>query len=357
MEALYPEDDGPEAREGTAAHYYPTEYLQGRAWPVGTITPNGHPLDADMIKYGSILIDDVNTTIAAFDHTSLFRVETKVFAHSLVHPLNEGTPDAFLISLILKRLVVWDYKYGHKIVDPYRCWQVIDYIAGIFEGLGLHLTDIADMAISIRIVQPRAYSNEGPVRTWETTGAVIWGLINQLRDAAWKAKTPGAPTQTGDHCTDCSARHACDTFKRVAAHAIDIAGQATPDVLPNDALGVELKRIRRAMKRLKAREDGLQAQAVAIINGGGRVPGWKKGFVDSREKWNVPVPQVVAMGALMGVDLNEPTAKSPVEARRLGIDPALVKAFSVKPTGAAKLEPVDEDAEAAKIFAPPPPKP
>jgi hypothetical protein len=327
--------------------------MQGRVWDVGHLAPNGHPIDADMIKHGKEWVEDVETTRAAInDPSALFRVETKVTAHKLVHPENEGTPDTFLISMLRKIAVLWDYKYGHKYVDPYRFWQGIDYLAGVFEALELTREDVADMTIIIRVVQPRNYSQEGTIRTWSTTGAVIWGLIEQLSFAAHMAKAVGAPTRTGPHCEDCRGRHACEAFMRRTARDSDYAGETIPVELPPEALGAELKRLRSAVKRIEARMDGLTAQAVSIIDRGGRVPGWIKEYVNSHERWSVPDQEVRVMGQIMGVDLDKPGVRTVAEAKKLGVDASVIKAYSFKPTGAAKLKPVEETA-AAKAFGQP----
>lgn len=353
LEGVFPElGDSPEAREGTAAHFYAMEKLEGRTWPIGHLTPNGVPIDADMIRHGEEYVDDVTAELKNFAPGAMFRVETKVFAHALVHPENEGTPDTWAIHLVQKRLTLWDYKYGHKYVDPYKFWQGIDYIAGIFEGLSLSYEDVADMDIRIRVVQPRNYHPDGPVREWRTTGAEIWRLILELRTAAYVAKVPGAPTRTGPQCEDCKGRHACEAFMRQTARDQDKAGETTPIVLPPWAVGKELERIRSAIKRLEARRDGLTVQAISILDRGGAVLGWKKGFVDSQERWVTPPAEVRILGATFGVDLNKDAVKSPAEARKLGIDPVVIAAYAVKPTGAAKLVPADPDA-AKKAFAPP----
>lgn len=354
LEGLYPEDeDGPEAREGTAAHFYVTEYLEGRVWPVGTLAPNGFPIDQHMVDNGQHYIDDVYAELPHFAPCTLYRVETKVFAHGLVHPECEGTPDTFALDLANKRLIVWDYKYGHKFVDPFNNWQLIAYVAGIWEGLELDYNDVKDMRVSLRVVQPRNYSRAGVVRVWETSGAVLWALIEQLSASAHAAKVVGANTQTGEHCRDCAGRHACEAFKRVAAWACDVAGETVPDPLPLDAMGLELSRLRTAKARIEARMTGLEEMAIASIRAGKPVPGWDMGFVDSREVWDVPVAEVFALGDALGIDLRDAKAITPNQAKTKfkaqGVDESVIRAYSKKPTGAAKLIPADPNA-AAKAF-------
>ena len=353
LEALYPEtEDGPEAREGTAAHYYATEALQGRAVAVGALAPNGHPIDAAMVEHGQAWIDDVVTTLAGMPGAQ-FRVETRVFMHTLVHPLNEGTPDAWALNLAMRRLVLWDYKYGHAHVDPYQFWQGIDYVAGIFEGNSLSRDDVADLQVSIRVVQPRTFRPGGPVRTWETTGAHLWGLIDYMRGRALAALQPAAPTVTGPHCFNCKARHACEAFTKAAGLAMSVAGQTVPWDLPVDAVGRELSRLEMAADVIKARRDGLGAIALAAIKSGKTVDGWRMGYVDSRERWERPHAEVFALGDMLGVELRETEPPTPAQAKKkfksAGLPEEVLALYYRKPTGAAKLVPVDRNA-ARKAF-------
>lgn len=357
LEGLYPEDeDSPEAREGTAAHYYATEALEGRVRGIGELAPNGHPLDAYMIEGAKHWIDDVQAAMAgefAGAPDVQFRVETKVYAHRLIHPENEGTPDAWALSLSRKRLVLWDYKYGHRYVDAFMFWQGIDYVAGIWEGNSLTYEDVRDMRVSIRVVQPRNYHPSGVVRVWETTGEYLWSLIAFMAGQARAAKVVGAPTQTGEHCRDCRGRHACKAFAAVAARSMDTAGETVPMELPIDALGRELTRLSVAADRIKARISGLEEIAIAAIRRGQHVPGWKMGFVDSRERWSRPEAEVFALGAALGVNLKEEKPPTPAQAKAkfkaAGLPLEVLQAYYEKPTGAAKLTPADPNA-AAKAF-------
>lgn len=352
LEALYPDDeDSPEAREGTAAHFYATEAVQGRVHPVGTVTPNGHPIDAEMIECGQYFVDDVMRDWAANspENPATLKVETHLTMHARIHPDCEGTPDCYLLDVAGGRLIVWDYKYGHRSNDPYRHAQLISYAAGVLEAYELTDADAALLNVSLRMVTPRNYSSAGPVRRWDTDGATLLSEIARLREAAHAAKAPDAPTLTGDHCRDCSAIHACEANRRVGGYAMDLAGRSAPDPLPPAALGLELRQIDRALKRLNARRDGLAEVAMAALRNGQSVPYWAVGHGQGREAWTVPLAEVFAMGDMLGADLRKEAALTPKQARDAGVDPGVVRAYSKIPTGAAKLVAVDDN-RAAKAF-------
>jgi hypothetical protein len=353
MEARYPQDEeSPEAREGTAAHFYVTEYLQGRVHPVGTLAPNGHPIDDEMVDCGQLLLDEVYESYRPGPNTRLL-VEQKLTMHTLVHPDNEGTPDVVVVDYDAHRIHLIDYKYGHLFVNVYQNAQLIDYMAGVFEWMGVTFDQIKGWACDLTIVQPRNFHADGPVRTHRLLGHLVWPAIEQLKSDAVHAKAPGAMTRSGSWCRDCTARHACDAFRRSGESAIDFSGTSMPTEMSPEALGVQLRFVKRALERLKAMESGLEAVALAEISRGKRVSHFTKSFGKGRERFKVPVDEVLALGEAFGVDLRKaPATVTPKQAVALGVDQAVIDEYKETPNGAAKLVAVDDDA-AAKAFGTP----
>jgi hypothetical protein len=353
LEALYPEDeDSPKAREGTAAHFYVTEAVQGRVHPVGTLAPNGHPIDEEMVECGQCFVDDVmrETAIRSGPTPHAMGVETKLTMHGLIHPTCEGTPDAYMLDLAGKRLVVWDYKYGHGYVEPFGNAQMLAYVAGVFEAYELTAEDVADLAVSIRVVQPRNYDADGPVRRWDTTGPVCWAEIEVLARMAEVAQGPNPPTQTGEHCRYCLANAGCPAAQAVALNVVDMAGAAVPRDLPPAALGLHLRNLKAAQQRLNAHVDAVEATAMATIRQGVNVPHFEITHGKARERWVRPADEVFALGDLMGVDVRKPAEPiTPAQARTAGLDATVIAAYTERPSGAAKLTARDDNA-AAKAF-------
>lgn len=72
--------------------------------------------------------------------------------------------------------------------------------------------------------------------------------------------------------------------------------------------------------------------------------GWmlEQGF--GREAWTVTPEEVFALGDMMGVDLRKkPEAITPAQARKLGLDEDVSKAYSKRPPGEVKLVPATID--------------
>lgn len=352
LQAAYPSpEDSPEAREGTAAHFYVTELLSGRDVPLGAVAPNGHPIDAEMVDCAQGILIDVRDTMKAAGEIDL-RVERRVSMAQHVHPSCFGTPDVVLVDRTNKALHVWDYKYGHRFVDATRNWQLMLYAIGVLEGMGYDASTAFDdprsfrgWRISVTIAQPRNYDSVGPMREWYLSGERLADHLPGLRLAAGEAMAPGAVYQTGEHCRDCSGRHACPALQKAGAIAMDVSLQAQPVDLPPHAVGLELRQIMDAEARLKARRTGLEEQALGLIRGGTLVPFFTTEHTSGRENWTVPAPQVFALGTLYGVDLRKPVEPiTPAQARKAGIDSDAMAEMARKPMGALRLTRVNDDA-------------
>jgi hypothetical protein len=356
LQLLYPEDaESPKAREGTAAHFYATEAVLGRVHPVGTLAPNGHPIDAEMIEGGTVFVEDIvacQTALASVTSPGppwAFGVETKLTMHERIHPDCEGTPDAYLLDLHARALYVWDYKYGHGYVDPYRNAQLLEYCAGVFEAYELTDEDVAPLLVSIRIVQPRNYDEAGPVRRWDTTGEEVLRELARLRAAEHAAKRPGAPTQTGDHCRYCDALHACRAAQAVGMLGVDLSGSSIPRDLPPAAAGLFLRKLTAASQRLEALRDALTEQVSSQVRNGAPDTGFAIEAAPGREFWDVDLPTLLATGDAMGVDLRKkPEAITPAQARKAGLDASVTTVYAKRKTAMKLVERNDD--RAARIF-------
>jgi hypothetical protein len=348
-----PDPDGEEAREGTAAHWtaLDTMLLAGTVPAVGTLAPNGYPVDRAMLEGGEMLVDDVRAVMAA-NPGGVLHVERRVAAHRSIHPNNDGTPDAYLIDMANKLLFLWDYKYGHKYVPVRRNWQTVDYVACIAETHGLGIGDLLRWTVVITIVQPRSYNSDGPVREWHPTGRELVDMCNDLRTAAYAALALDAPTRTGDHCYKCTAAWDCEAHLRSGQAAVETVGTQVPLNMSPAALALWLHQVEVAEARLKSVKDAVTERTLGLLRRGLVVPGRAIGSTSPLERWRDPAA-AAQMGDLFGVELRkpEPALVTPKQARKLGIDAAVITEYAETPTGAQKLIKTDSDAALA-VFGP-----
>lgn len=335
MEAAFPEEEESEAaREGTAAHWWWSEAMAGEI-RVG-VSPSGVLITDEMIEHGTTFIE----RIASVAPQSEVIVEAQI-QNPIIHKDNWGTPDAFWYDAETNSLYIWDYKYGHGYVGAYRNWQLISYGALIAAFLGL---DAGTVKFVFTIYQPRNYAADGPFREWRVEGGEMLSLIRQMQSSA---KLAGVDSRaiSGPECKNCKARHACAVFQAVAYSVVDLALQTTPEALSERSLGKELAILKQAEERLKARITGLEEDAKARLRAGKVLQGWMLEQGYGREGWTVPPEEVFALGDMMGVDLRKkPDAITPAQARKLGLDEEVSKAYSRRPPGEVKLVPATLEA-------------
>ena len=346
--------DAPEAREGQAAHWFLAETLRGHTIAVGAVAPNGYPVTQEMVDCARDMLIDVRDTLKAATPGIVPRIEEKVFAPT-VHNANYGVVDVYLMDRAKRHLHLWDYKFGHRFVDAVRNWQMLDYAIAVLDSEGFspdvphdHPESWFHWRITFTIGQPRNYHPLGPIREWRLSGASLaQDYLPRFRQSAYEAMQPGAPYTTGEHCRDCSGRHVCPALQRAGAIAMDVSLQAQPVVLPPHAVGLELRQIDDAIKRLEARQTGLEEHALGLIRGGTLVPFFTTEHSSGREQWTMPTDQVVALGDNFGVDLRKPAQTlTPAQARKAGLPDDLTRALAETPKGALRLKRVADDAAA-----------
>lgn len=345
MQRKYPQSDDDEtSREGTAAHWYLAETLQGRHVTVGNVAPNGVMIDSEMIDSAQEILLDLRAIVANAPGNVL-RVEERVQAHETIHPDNDGTPDVYLLDMVTQTLWLRDYKYGHRWVDVYRNMQLIDYAIAIFESngfnpLALHGEPgcIYAWRIELGIAQPRSFGPGGTFRTWSLGGAALRDHALQLRKAAIEASQPDAPLRAGDHCRDCSAIVPCPANQIMVSNALDVIYRQTGSDMDDIQLGYHGLLLERAAERVKHRLVGIDAEALARIKSGRRIPYTSLEPTTGRERWTLPVEEIVPMlMALENIDISVPKALTPAQARKARIDETVIKAYSERPSGAMKL--------------------
>lgn len=345
MQERFPDDEeGEEAREGTAAHWTALDVMlaTGQVLPLGTLAPNGHPVDRAMLEGGEMLVEAIG------EHRPFVRIEARVWAHKTIHPDNDGTPDAYMVDRTERVVRGWDYKYGHKYVPVRGNWQFIDYLACIFETHKGLMNELDQWRAEFTVVQPRCYHSDGPVRTVSYIGTQLANLWTQLRAAAYAASEPDAPCVTGNHCYKCSAAFDCAAHYQSGQTAIETTGQQVPLDMAPAALALWKAQVDQASARLKSVSDAVDERIMGLLRRGERVPGCAIGHTQPLEKWRDPA-EAAAMGDMFGVDLRkpEPALVTPKQARKMGVDSSVITEYAVTPPGSQKLVRVDGDAALA----------
>lgn len=354
------EAEHPVTREGVAMHWAGAEILNGRPVALNQVAPNGVTLDWELMQATSVYTDDVFETVQK--HPGALHVEETIHNDALHATLNGGTPDAWLLHQMAENrlyIVLWDFKGGHGIHEVFEHWQLINYAALILKALGPDVLD-SNVMFCFRIVQPRAYHPEGPVRSWHVNGADLRAQFNILRAAYEKISPDGkeplvCPTATpGAHCLrqHCAAAGRwCSALEHQSWDLIDFAYTSRPVTKNAHTLGLTLRTMTSALAMLQAQVDGMKEQALALERKGERVTFWTT--VQGQGREIIPkdkVAEVVIIGDSLGIDVRKPQeCLTPLQMRDAGMPPDIVAAYAFRKTGERKLVP-DDGTEARKVF-------
>lgn len=337
-----------ESLEGDAAHWLahavaawyiagnPEAELPGK----GDKAPNGVAVTQEMIDGAELWAE----TIGAAPGREI-NLESRVLVQG-IHKAMYGTPDADGPD-DEGVYDVFDYKFGHRWVDPFELWQCLAYLRGIVET---RLGGMCPERLRITVVQPRAYGPGGKVRSWELTAPQLYQYTAQMHARAYEAVAENGvphanvPATTGPECGDCKGRHACTALQAVAAKIVDQSARADVMELEPKELGAELSYLTACIDRLKARTRGLEIQAEVMLGRGERIPGWGMESTVGNLAWldSVDVDEVAGVGAVLNValckdvELVTPTQAKTILKRR-GLDVELLDSYSSRPHGKMKL--------------------
>lgn len=338
LEAAYPETEEDEsAAEGTAAHHAGAEILLGRE--PGTVAPNGVVLTDEMLDGAQMWVDDVRSIGAP---ASELQVEQRVYMPR-IHEQAYGTPDTWLFVPSTGTVYVWDFKFGHGVVEHFENWQLIAYVCGILDLLGIDGRSDEHIWCDLRVVQPRAYHREGRVRSWRVRASDLRGYFNRLNLAAHAAMRPGAATRTGSYCLHCNAAANCGTLRKAVTHAADWLGGSSPEELPARAAGEEMELLEHLATLVKARRTARTADLSARLRRGEGVTGWCLENTTGAKAWKPEdKDKVIALGPLLGLDLaKEPAPITPTQAlalaKKSGVDASVISDYVYNPSTGQKL--------------------
>jgi len=326
MRQFYPSVDTPETIEGNEAHDLAAQHVMNSSR--GGLANSGNNAVDDYVY-------DVKSVMVK---TGVFipHVEERVECPT-IHELSWGTVDCWLYDKKTMTLYIWDFKYGHSVVEVFENWQLLNYSNGILNQL--EIDGLADQVVTVdlRIVQPRSYHHKGSVRSWVVKASELRGYYNQISQGITAALKPGAKCVTGPECKNCSANYACEAALKLGADVINLSTEATPVNMTPLQTGVQLKIIKRALKHLEGLESALEANVESLIKNGVIVPGWGSEVNAGRIKWVKPFKEVKQLGEMYNIKLTKDELITPLQAKKLGVDESVIMAYSKQTTTGVKI--------------------
>lgn len=359
-QADIPNPETERSRAGTATHWVVSETLEaartGCAPPcrdfVGRTAPNGVVIDAAMADGAQVMVDDVLEVCERFNCHDRLLIEQRVNMPA-IHEQNWGTLDAGLYLPERGLLFLWDYKHGHRSRHPRGDLQLINYMAGLVEYY-----DIDDQATTFiaRIVQPYAYSAEGPVKEWYGVLSELRPDWNTLHNKAAEAVGAAPRLTTGPHCRDCRAVGTCAAVRNAQYNFIELVNEPyTMDDMRGADLAVERAIVKDGLAVAKARLAAIEVELETRITNGDKTTGLAVRTAPGRLEWSCPPAQALALCAQFGVDISRDVVLTPTQAKAAApknVRPLLgqvVAEYTRRPAGSLKLIPAD-DKPAANAF-------
>lgn len=211
---LPPSDDSDYAKEGTGAHNAAAVCLRESkdAWEITGQKFNGFECDAEMTDSIQLYLDTLAEVRAEHGKQLITElVENRISGD--FHPKFFGTVDDAMVGIEV--IDVTDFKYGAGIaVDAYKNKQLMYYAVGVLEKF------IGADRVRLRIVQPRAYHADGPVRVWETTTSELRAWKREVLIPAMARAELDTTLTPGDWCRFCPAKLACPLLTSIFGASI-----------------------------------------------------------------------------------------------------------------------------------------
>lgn len=242
-----------------------------------------------------------------------------------------------------------DLKYGFGIVEAPKNWQLLGYAIGQVKRLH-DSTGFIPSHISMKIHQPRAHHEDGPLREWVITYAELLEYWQQIEARTMELVQGVKTLTTGKSCKYCEGLNVCPAFNRSYHKTLDtVMDDWKQDNIDNKTIAEQIAMVERAEEILKIKKSSLENLAIDRLKNGNIVPGYSFETSLGNRQWAAGVT-VDSMRALTGVDLTKIDMYTPAQAEKLGVSKKLTDLMTTRENRGAKLIKKDVLKEANKIF-------
>ena len=314
------------AAEGTLAHEISDQCLKDNLRP-STFLDTRHTVAGFDFTVSEEMVDAVDLYVSTvrdeYDEKAgdwLF-VEHRFHLERL-HPALFGTNDAGVYHPAMRKLVIFDLKYGAGIrVAAENNGQLLYYAIGAMEQMG---PDKPVDEIEIVIVQPRGGGE--PVKRWSLSLMELFAFAGDLVTAVERTEDPNALLASGEHCRFCAARGDCpqlreDAFAAARADFSPLSGDIEPLPTPAQMPVQSIAQLLDAAHLIGIWIGAVQEHAFAAMSDGTLdIPEWKLVPKRAVRRWINPEDAMTTFDSLgLGaVDyMTEPKLRTPAQVEKL----------------------------------------
>lgn len=313
------------AKEGTAASELLQASLEGRN--PGDLSSDGVPFDFEMRYF----IDQVVKRIHDTAKGQPVKCEEKVDWMTRSGVLIAGRYDvAFVVG---STLYIDDLKYGYGIVEPKDNWQLIAYAIGKVIALGQ-----AFERITMRIHQPRAHHEDGPVREWTINYTDLLDLKERIEGHCVSIVNGNKQLSTGSHCKYCpAAAEACPAMNKAFHRGIDVVHEFVQDQITDEELAFQLDLIGRVEEVMKIKKSSIEELAIHRIKQGRIVTNYTVEPSLGHRTWK-PGTDAKTLELLLNRPVTKQELVSPAFLEKTGVPKTVLDNFTTRPNKGASLK-------------------
>lgn len=334
---LPPQPTNEAAEEGTACGELLQHYLTKRHEIAPTHASNGVFIDDDMKYFANKVAQEIESQ----PHTPIL-CETHIDWQTRSGVWINGRYDVSYISQDM--LCIDDLKYGYGLVEVKENWQLIGYAIGEVIRHGR-----AFDKIRLRIMQPRAQHEDGPIREWILTYKELLEYKEKIEDRMQAIVDGVKHLNSGPQCKYCPGAVACPAFNKAYHRGVDLVHTFVQDNISDEELSFQLKLAHRISELVKTRVSSLELLGVTRIRAGKMIDGFGIEQRLGHRSWKSHVtPEVVKM--MTGIDLFKKELLSPAQAEKVGLDEKFIESVTERKFLGAKLKSLDSSKLGNKIF-------
>lgn len=324
-------DDPSYRKEGTAMHELAAVCLSSGndTWEyVGQVYEEDVTMDGPMALHVQQYVDYCRGLAEGASETF---IEKRL--HASIHELAYGTIDFGAVRP--DRLDVVDLKGGKGIVvDPDDNPQEKCYAAYLIDA---HPEWPDSMPVRLHIVQPRAFHQEGPIRTWDTTVGEIREWVHDTLVPAMVRAEIDNELDAGPWCRFCPAKLVCPLLTSL----FGTAAKADPSNVANlddQSLGRSYQYIKAVEFYLKA----MKEETLRRLLAGAKVPSAKLVNKKANRVWK---DEAIALAreAFGAEAMIAPALKGPAAIEKLGpTGSQFVARYAFTPDTGFTVAPIDD---------------
>lgn len=323
------------ADEGNAADWLISQVFYGHHMPEELIdrkSPSGIYITPEMVEHCMQYLADIHgeghvEIDTSYGIPGIFEVRGRADWAALT---NDG-------------LVIRDFKYGWKIVEPEENWTLISHAVGYISKHGLNVD-----RISLEIYQPRPFHPDGPVRKWVINHDQLMKHWERLRHTL---ENPSDQVVSGPQCYKCPSLSQCPAAQVASMGAVEVAYGAFDSEIDNTNLSFMLDTLDRAQEVLKQSLSAYEDLALHRLRVGQYVPEYTAQQGYSQTRWKTDACPDLIM-ALTGINVTEPKIISPAQAKKAGVPEPVVIAYTERIPAGFKLVRQDLNKKAEKLLTP-----